>query len=128
MHTSVLPQAHDDSIKTQLNHKFLCIWSIILKIIYHCKNDWFFRLWMSFYLNLLCTEREKRAMMLDIGNFSACINLKSIYSHDGIRIHAFRAESVFLNICISYSQLQTYLCWRRSKWFRSAQTKPGWSK
>lgn len=32
--------------------------NIILKIIYHCKNDWFFRLWMSFYLNLLCMERK----------------------------------------------------------------------
>lgn len=33
---------------------------IFLKIIYHCKNDWFFRLWMSFYLNLLCMEGEKK--------------------------------------------------------------------
>lgn len=53
--------------------------NIISKIIYHCKNDWFFRLWMSFYLNLLCMEKRRKMMMLStkIPLYQSKIDLQS---------------------------------------------------
>lgn len=67
--------------------------NIILKIIYHCKNDWFFRLWMSFYLNLLCME-GKMMMLLKNILYQSKIDLQSWWWCWGIHMLLSRAKPV----------------------------------
>lgn len=82
--------------------------NIILKIIYHCKNDWFFRLWMSFYLNLLCMEGKMMMMLSKNILYQSKIDLQSWWWCCGFTCFLSRAKPVrfFLVskiLCIFYS-------------------------